>query len=379
MSAERDDNTSESPDSSDITPDELEAEKVKTILQKNTGSVLLTDDSGSFQPRDLGMILSILSDKDSSLLTIKSSVDWLPDGEQKLSSLLDDELASEVRNFLIEFHEYDDDNARGSIRTLMQTCDEMMDAMTSQPDIIESLDDKLWNWFQDPPEEPELESELTPVLIDFLSFYFNDDASDGEIAPGQGDTDASEGTSSDKAQQEVPAQSGETEEASPPESNDQSSASSDDDTFTMDLDADPAMVDDFLKEANEHLQQLDNLLVQAEQDPDQNTFGELFRSMHTLKGGFGFCGLEHCTDITHAAEDLLDELKEDPPDEIPPIYSSTLSTPSDSFVRHWSKPSRTNPIASRLRRPGNTFGLSRTICAKPARELRNRTPSRASR
>jgi two-component system, chemotaxis family, sensor kinase CheA len=67
---------------------------------------------------------------------------------------------------------------------------------------------------------------------------------------------------------------------------------------------------EFLIECYENLDQMDHDLLQIERDP---TAGQLlrnvFRTVHTIKGGAGFLGLTELERLAHAAEDLLGKLR----------------------------------------------------------------------
>ena len=68
------------------------------------------------------------------------------------------------------------------------------------------------------------------------------------------------------------------------------------------------LLEQFLSEAQDNLSFLDaHLKDLAEGDPEQ--VNALFRAAHTLKGGAGLVGFEAVKEITHAAEDLLDALR----------------------------------------------------------------------
>ncbi|QJA05510.1 hybrid sensor histidine kinase/response regulator [Thermosulfurimonas marina] len=68
---------------------------------------------------------------------------------------------------------------------------------------------------------------------------------------------------------------------------------------------------DFLTEAKESLEKLDEEFVELEQDP-QNTeiLKSIFRTMHTLKGTAGFFGFKTLEGIAHFAEDILSKLRD---------------------------------------------------------------------
>ncbi|AZH25320.1 chemotaxis protein CheA [Haloplanus aerogenes] len=68
----------------------------------------------------------------------------------------------------------------------------------------------------------------------------------------------------------------------------------------------------FVHESEEQLTDLNNSLLALESDPDdQEAMDDIFRTAHTLKGNFGAMGYDEASDLAHAIEDLLDELRED--------------------------------------------------------------------
>lgn len=65
-------------------------------------------------------------------------------------------------------------------------------------------------------------------------------------------------------------------------------------------------IDLFLAEANEHLESLNNNLLQLEKNPDDTgILNEIFRSAHTLKGMAATMGFERITSLTHEMENAL--------------------------------------------------------------------------
>ena len=53
------------------------------------------------------------------------------------------------------------------------------------------------------------------------------------------------------------------------------------------------MLQDFLEEAQEHLDQLNLNLIQLEEGPeDEELIDQIFRSVHTLKGSAAFAGVK---------------------------------------------------------------------------------------
>ena len=70
--------------------------------------------------------------------------------------------------------------------------------------------------------------------------------------------------------------------------------------------------DVFAAEAREHIQSLNENLLQFEQTPDdQELVAEMFRAAHSLKGMAGTMGYTQLADFTHHMENLLDALRND--------------------------------------------------------------------
>ncbi len=64
--------------------------------------------------------------------------------------------------------------------------------------------------------------------------------------------------------------------------------------------------EEFVVEAREQLENLENDMLELEKDPEnEELLNRAFRSMHTLKGGAGFLGLTPIVEVAHKAEDLL--------------------------------------------------------------------------
>lgn len=86
---------------------------------------------------------------------------------------------------------------------------------------------------------------------------------------------------------------------------------SDTDKYAMLKDPDMAeIVDSFIIESNEILEELDHDLVELENKPeDDELLNKIFRAFHTIKGTSGFLGLEKLTKVTHKGEDILNKLR----------------------------------------------------------------------
>ena len=69
-------------------------------------------------------------------------------------------------------------------------------------------------------------------------------------------------------------------------------------------------VTDFVQESEEHITELNNLLLELERRPDDGeTLRRVFRLAHTLKGNCGAMGLSNAKAVAHALEDLLDAIR----------------------------------------------------------------------
>ncbi len=67
---------------------------------------------------------------------------------------------------------------------------------------------------------------------------------------------------------------------------------------------------EFVVEAEENLQKVEENLLELEKDPqNEELLNATFRAMHTLKGGAGFLGLQAIVEVAHAAEDVLGKLR----------------------------------------------------------------------
>jgi two-component system chemotaxis sensor kinase CheA len=74
---------------------------------------------------------------------------------------------------------------------------------------------------------------------------------------------------------------------------------------------DDDIVQEFLVESYENLDQLDQLLVELEEHPtSRERLASVFRTIHTLKGTSGFLAFHKLTAITHVGENLLSKLRD---------------------------------------------------------------------
>ena len=116
-------------------------------------------------------------------------------------------------------------------------------------------------------------------------------------------------------------------------------------SFTDDED----ILQDFLVEAGEILEQLSEQLVELEQRPDDNELlNAIFRGFHTVKGGAGFLQLETMVECCHVTENLFDILrngKRAVTSELMDVVLQALDTVNEQFsdVHQRSAPRAADP------------------------------------
>ncbi|MDH5358412.1 MAG: chemotaxis protein CheA [Gammaproteobacteria bacterium] len=79
----------------------------------------------------------------------------------------------------------------------------------------------------------------------------------------------------------------------------------------MALDTDDEILQDFLVEADEIMEGLNEQLVELETNPkDSDLLNAIFRGFHTIKGGAGFLSLESMVALCHEGEDVFNILRQ---------------------------------------------------------------------
>lgn len=72
-----------------------------------------------------------------------------------------------------------------------------------------------------------------------------------------------------------------------------------------------ALLQDFITEATDHLEEMETNLLALEQNPDNlEVLNDIFRSIHTIKGASMFVGLTRISELSHKLENLLDLLRQ---------------------------------------------------------------------
>src|SRR5919202_6118587 len=71
------------------------------------------------------------------------------------------------------------------------------------------------------------------------------------------------------------------------------------------------IVQEFLVESHENLDQLDRDFVQLEREPgSRELLASVFRTIHTIKGTSGFLAFNRLESVTHVGENLLARLRD---------------------------------------------------------------------
>jgi len=79
----------------------------------------------------------------------------------------------------------------------------------------------------------------------------------------------------------------------------------------MTIDMDDEILQDFLVEAGEILEQLNEQLLDLEQRPeDYDLLNAVFRGFHTIKGGAGFLKIDPLVEVCHQSEDIFNLLRQ---------------------------------------------------------------------
>ncbi|HEJ3210337.1 TPA: chemotaxis protein CheA [Pseudomonas aeruginosa] len=117
----------------------------------------------------------------------------------------------------------------------------------------------------------------------------------------------------------------------------------------MSFDADEEILQDFLVEAGEILEQLSEQLVELKSRPDDmDLLNAIFRGFHTVKGGAGFLQLNALVECCHIAENVFDILRKGErrvSSELMDVVLQALDTVNAMFdqVREQSEPTSATP------------------------------------
>ena len=96
---------------------------------------------------------------------------------------------------------------------------------------------------------------------------------------------------------------------------------------SVDLDAEllAQMAEDFLEESCEHLDHLNLDLLRLEDNPgDEGLINDIFRTVHTLKGGASFVGMDNIKRISHKMEEVFGAVRSGTLEITPSIIDTML-------------------------------------------------------
>jgi len=141
----------------------------------------------------------------------------------------------------------------------------------------------------------------------------------------------------------------------------------------MSFGADEEILQDFLVEAGEILEQLSEQLVELESRPDDaNLLNAIFRGFHTVKGGAGFLQLNELVECCHIAENVFDILRKGErrvDSELMDVVLEALDTVNSMFgqVRERSALTPATPeLLAALARLAEPAGAAPAPAAPPA-------------
>jgi two-component system chemotaxis sensor kinase CheA len=112
----------------------------------------------------------------------------------------------------------------------------------------------------------------------------------------------------------------------------------------MAFEIDEEILADFLVEAGEILEKLQEQLVELENNPeDANLLNAIFRGYHTVKGGAGFLSLNELVDICHGAENVFDVMRNGKRTLTPELMDVILQV-TDEMVQMFSLVKAGDPL-----------------------------------
>lgn len=112
----------------------------------------------------------------------------------------------------------------------------------------------------------------------------------------------------------------------------------------MSFELDEDILQDFLVEAGEILEQLQEQLVDLENHPeDMDLLNAIFRGYHTVKGGAGFLSLTELVDVCHGAENVFDVMRNGQRTLTPELMDTILQA-TDVVVDMFEKVQQREPL-----------------------------------
>jgi two-component system chemotaxis sensor kinase CheA len=81
----------------------------------------------------------------------------------------------------------------------------------------------------------------------------------------------------------------------------------------MNYQQDKELLNELIVESREHLSEIEPDLLELEQKGDAisgELINRIFRAVHSIKGGFGFFGIEHITKLSHTMENIMAKIRD---------------------------------------------------------------------
>lgn len=140
------------------------------------------------------------------------------------------------------------------------------------------------------------------------------------------------------------------------------------------------IINDFITEASEGLDALDQKFIELEKKPGDTTLlNDIFRSIHTIKGAAGFLGFQQMVDVTHVTEDVLNKLRKGDMAVTAPIMDAILQAVDiiklllSNITERNDKEENISPVINVLKgilsgRSGAAAAGARTPQAEPVKE-----------
>lgn len=154
----------------------------------------------------------------------------------------------------------------------------------------------------------------------------------------------------------------------------------------MAIDLNDEIVQDFLLEAGEILESLNEQLVDLESRPDDNDLlNAVFRNFHTIKGGAGFLAIDPLVEVCHKAENIFDLLRngeKSVDSELMDVMLEVLDVVNDMFseISNGNDPAEASAelmkSLSHLTQPDSATASQEP--EQPSQELAGETPESAA-
>ncbi len=139
------------------------------------------------------------------------------------------------------------------------------------------------------------------------------------------------------------------------------------------------ILQDFIIETNEILEELDEKFVELEKDEfNKDLINEIFRAVHTIKGAAGFLGFSQIVDLAHASENVLKKLRDgilSPSPEITDVILESvdkLKVLVDKVKNNDQSPEDIDGLIAKLKKLEEGQATEESVVKEDAPELTNK-------